>query len=144
MGGIWAGPVGVAVGVVLGGVLGALLADHVYVETAGSEDPVTRAFLARFTGLWTGVDEAGMARALAREHRQNLPFVRRVFLGLNADYQTDADDVALELVSLMQRDPGLATAVRGHAALRDTLVQVLDDGWTSDEEQAAIRFLQAR
>ncbi len=62
------GPVGVAVGIVVGGILGALLADHAYVEATGTSDPRTRRFIDRFTGFWTGVDEAGMARE--GHHRQ--------------------------------------------------------------------------
>jgi hypothetical protein len=143
-GGVWAGPVGVAIGVLVGGVLGALLADHAYVEAAGTSDPATRAFVARFTGLWTGVDEAGLADALVREHRQNLPFVCRVFASLNAEYNSDADDVALEYVGRARRDAQLAAAVRGFAPLRDTLVRVLDEGWTGAAEQDALGFLRGR
>lgn len=144
VGGVWGGPVGVAIGIVVGGVLGALLADHVYVEGAGTADPATRAFVARFTGFWTGVDETGMARALAREHLRNAAFVQRVLRSLSADYGTDADDVALELVTLARTDAALASTIRGHAPLRDTLIELLDHGWTSATEQGALRFLQAR
>ena len=141
-GGIWAGPVGVAVGVIVGGILGALLADHAYVEAAGTSDPTTRAFVGRFTGFWTGVDEAGMARALANEHRNNPMFVQRVFVSLNNDYNTDADDVALEYVRIMRRDPGLQQSLKGNRGLRDLLIQLMDEGWTSSEEQDAIRYLR--
>ena len=34
----------------------ALLADHAYVEAAGTSDPLTRGFVARFTSFWSGVD----------------------------------------------------------------------------------------
>ena len=92
-----------AVGVVVGGVLGTLLANHTYIEAAGMSDSMTRRFLDRFTGFWSGVDEAGLARILATEQRTNLSFVRLVFLSLNDDYNTDADDVALEYVKIVQR-----------------------------------------
>jgi hypothetical protein len=141
-GGIWGGPVGVAIGVVVGGILGAVLSDHAYVEGMGTSDPVTRRFVGRFTSPWTGVDEAGMARALAAEYRSDLEFVRRVFVSLNNDYHTDVDDVAVEYVSLARRDPRLGEAVRRSRALRDTLIQVLDEGWTSGAEQDAIRYLR--
>lgn len=141
-GGIWAGPVGVAVGVVVGGILGALLADHAYVEAVGASDPRTRRFIDRFTGFWTGVDEAGMARALAKEQRANLSFVQRVFLSLNNDYNTDADDVVREYVKIVRRDSGLSQALRGNRALRELLIQLLDEGWTSAEEQVAISYLR--
>lgn len=143
-GGIWAGPIGVGVGIVVGGILGALLADRAYVEAAGTSDPATRAFVARFTGFWTGVDEAGLARALAREHRANPMFVHRVILSLYDDYNTDADDVALELVRLARADASLAAMLRGHAPLREALIQAMSEGWTAADEQAAIRFLRGR
>jgi hypothetical protein len=141
-GGIWAGPIGVGVGIVVGGILGALLADHAYVEAAGTSDPATRQFVGRFTSFWTGMDEAGMARALATEHRANLAFVQRVLLSLNNDYSSDADDVALEYVRLLRRDAGLEQALRGNRVLRDLLIQLMDEGWTSSEEQDAIRYLR--
>lgn len=141
-GGIWAGPVGVAIGAVVGGILGAVLADRAYVEVAGTEDPMTRKFVARFTGFWTGVDEEGMARALVKEGRGHLEFVRRVFLSLDADYSTDSDDVAVAYVNLARRDAPLGNAVRADAALRGVLVRVLKEGWTSSDELAAIRYLQ--
>jgi hypothetical protein len=141
-GGIWAGPVGVGVGIIVGGILGALLADHAYVEVAGTSDPMTRQFVDRFTGFWTGVDETGMARALATEQRNNLSFVQRVFLSLNSDYNTDADDVAMEYVKIVRRDPGLSQDLRENSALRELLIQLLDEGWTSTEEQGAIKYLQ--
>lgn len=83
-GGIWAGPPGIAVGVVVGGLLGALLADHAYVQAVGVSQAGVRPLLQRFTGLWSGVDEAGLALALVREHRMNLSFVRDVFRSLLA------------------------------------------------------------
>jgi hypothetical protein len=126
----------------VGGVLGAVLSDHAYVEAAGTSDPVTRQFVGRFTSFWSGVNEEGMARALISEHRNNLQFVRRVFLSLNHDYTSDADDVALEYVNIVRRDPTLGAAVRQDTSLRDTLIQMLDEGWTSGQEQEAIRYLR--
>jgi len=143
-GGVWAGPVGVAIGVVVGGILGAVLSDHAYVEAAGTSDPATRQFVGRFTSFWTGVDEEGMARALTREHRNDLAFVRRVFLSLNHDYHTDADDVALEYVNLARRDAALGAVVRSDSSLREILIQVLDEGWASSAEQEAIRYLRGQ
>jgi len=141
-GGIWAGPIGVGIGVIVGGILGALLADHAYMEAAGTSDPVTREFIGRFTSFWAGMDEAAMARALATEYRANLAFVQRVFLSLNNDYSLDADDVALEYVRLVRRDAVLGQSLRDNRVLRDLLIQLIDEGWTPGEEQDAIRYLR--
>lgn len=141
--GIWGGPVGVAVGVVVGGILGALLADHAYVEAAGTSDPLTRSFVARFTSFWAGVDEDGMAKALATEYRTNAGFTHRVLVSLDADYSSDADDVALAYVNHARRDAQLKATIAGNRALRDFLIKVMSEGWTSADEQLAINFLKA-
>lgn len=129
-GGIWAGPPGIAVGVVVGGLLGALLADHAYVQAVGVSQAGGRPLLQRFTGLWSGVDEAGLALALVREHRMNLSFVRDVFRSLDESYHTDADDVAAEYVALVRNDRALEDALKADLALRGLLVRLLEEGWT--------------
>ena len=141
--GIWGGPVGVAVGVVVGGILGALLADRAYVEVAGTADATTRTFVGRFTSFWTGTDEDGIARALAAEYRNNAAFVHRVFISLDDSYNSDADDVALAYVTIARRDAAVAQCIRGNRNLRDYLIKVLDEGYTSGEELAAIKYLRA-
>lgn len=140
--GVWGGPVGVAIGVAVGGILGALLADRAYVEAVGTSDPKTRFFIGRFTSFWLGVDEKGLARALATEHRANPAFVQRVLRSLHEDYYTDADDVAFEFVRLMRHDGQLAGIVRGHAGLRSQMIELMEEGWTSGGEQGAIGYLR--
>jgi len=141
-GGIRGGPVGVAIGIVVGGILGAQLSGHAYVEAAGTSNPVTREFIDRFTSFWTGVDELGMAQALATQHKTNLSFVREVFLSLNDDYSTDADDIALEYVKITRKNHGLSQSLQRNRALRKLLIRLPDEGWTSSEEMEAIRYLR--
>ena len=140
--GIWGGPIGVGVGVLVGGVLGALLADRAYVEVAGTSDALTRSFVARFTSFWTGTDEEGIARALATEYRNNAAFVHRVFVSLDDSYNSDADDVALAYVNIARRDAAVLQCIRSNRNLRDYLIKVMSEGYTSSEEQAAITFLR--
>jgi hypothetical protein len=140
--GIWGGPVGVAVGIVVGGILGALLADRAYVEVAGAADPATRAFIGRFTSFWTGTDEDAMAKALATEYRTNAAFVHRVFISLNEDYTTDADDIALACISFVKKDSALQALARANPRLRDYLIQMMRTGYTTSNEQAAINYLR--
>ena len=142
-GGVWAGPIGAAVGVIVGGVLGALLGDHAYVEAAGTSDSLTRAFVKRFTGFWTGVDEEGMAKALANEYGSNSNFVHRVFVSLEDSYSTDADDIALAYTEIARSNTAVAQCIRGNKVLRDYLITILSKGWTSAEEKSAIQFLKA-
>jgi hypothetical protein len=142
--GVWGGPIGVGVGVIVGGILGALLADHAYVQAAGTADPRTRDFVSRFTSLWTGVDESGMAEALVNEHPNRLDFVYQVIQALDADYTTDSDDIAYEYVMRVKTRPALAQAVKANAALRDALVGAMSSGITTASETQAISWLQAR
>jgi hypothetical protein len=141
-GGIWAGPPGVVVGVIVGGILGALLADRTYVEVAGTADPATRDFIARFTSFWTGTDEDGLAQALARERRHDTAFMLRVFRSLEDSYSTDADDVAFAFVTLMRRDTALASSVAADSGLRAILVSLLEGGWSTTEEKAAALYVR--
>lgn len=142
LGGVWAGPPGVVVGIVVGGVLGALMADHAYTQAAGTADPLTRAFVGRFTSFWTGVDEEGMARALVVEHRANLAFVERALRSLEHSYSSDADDVAVLYLRLVRSDAALSRALAGQPALRELLIELLSGGYTGADEAAAISWLR--
>lgn len=143
LGGMWAGPVGVAIGVLVGGALGALLADHAYVETAGTSDSSNRSFMDQFTGFFTGTDEVGMAQTLASEHHTDPLFTMKVFQSLNSDYYTDSDDIALQYIKAVRKNIKLQQALIRNNNLRELLIQVLEDGWTSAEEQKAIWYLQS-
>jgi hypothetical protein len=141
-GGVWAGPPGIVIGFVVGGILGALLADHAYVEVAGTSDPTVRAFVDRFTSFWTGTDEDGMAKALASEYRTNSAFVLRVFASLYNSHTSDSDDVAVAYVEIAKKDGLVEQAIAANRNLRDYLIELLEDGWTSYNERQAIKFLQ--
>jgi hypothetical protein len=112
------------------------------VEAIGASNPATRAFIARFTGFWSGVDDEGMARALAREHRSNPSFVKQVFQSLDQDYSSDVDDVAKLYVFLVRTDPGLAAVVRDTPDLRALLIRLLGEGWTTPGEIFAATYLR--
>lgn len=142
-GGVWAGPIGVGVGVLVGGILGALMADRAYVEVAGTADASTRAFVGRFTSFFTGTDESGIAKALAREYGRQPGFILTVLQALEQDYTSDSDDVAFELAELARKDATLARTIKGHAPLRSYMIGLLESGWVSAAEQQAARWLRA-
>lgn len=140
--GIWFGPIGVAVGVIIGGVLGALMSDQVYVELSGPDGIFPRSFIPRFTGF-ASVDEKGMANALFKEASYETNKVLNVFKQLNDKYSTDADDVALLYVQLIRSNSGVVrVAVRQNIDLRNYLIMLLDQGWTSKEEHDCISYLK--
>lgn len=141
-GGIWAGPVGIAIGVVVGGVLGALLADHTYVETMGVYDPIAKPLIDQYTSFWKGVDEIGLAQLLAAK-RNNTHLITRTFKSLDDAYNSDADDVAFHFVTIAERNSALQQTLRKDHELRQLLVQILSQGWTSRRDQMAINFLNS-
>lgn len=125
----------------------------------GSLQPITHSFLEyldsdpefvvnRFRvgglGLTLAMDEAGLAQCLLAMET-NLRRVHRVFDLLARRHPSDADDVALLYVQGLH---GHAQAARIKAALKEErelvalLVKVLDDGWTTADEKAAIQTLQ--
>jgi hypothetical protein len=142
--GIWFGPIGVTIGVVVGGVLGSIMADQVYVEVAGPDGDFARAFIPRFTSV-ISTDEEGMANALLVECSYEMNKVYAVFIQLNDKYSTDADDVALLYVNKVKMNGSqlVKEAFAAHFALRKYLVKLLEDGWTTGEEQVCIRYLQS-
>ncbi len=139
--GVWFGPIGVAVGAFVGGVAGALLADQVYVAAVGPSDRHVASFIARFTNFWS-TDEVGMARALYREIGIDADWVNKVFLALRESYTSDADDVAvLYLRRVFARRGNVLQTLRLNRSLRQTLILVLEEGWTTREERYLISQL---
>ena len=140
-GGAIAGPPGVVIGAIVGGILGALLADHAYMEAVGAADPRTRTFIDRFTSFWTGVDEEGMAKALAREKSHDPQFIERVFISLANDYNSDSDDIAHEFVKVAKSNLRARNTLKSNDALRTLLIKLLEGGWTTASEKSSIAYL---
>lgn len=141
--GIWLGPIGVGIGALVGGVAGALLADQAYVAAVGPSDRKAGAFLQRFTGFF-GTDEQALADALANEYGMDMDGVDAVFRAMNESYTTDADDVAVIYLRRLFAERGSRyEALRRNRNVRDTLISVLDEGWTTNEEAELVRCLRA-
>jgi hypothetical protein len=140
--GVWFGPIGIAVGIAVGGVLGALLADQAYTGIAGPELVETRAILSKYIGIFR-TDEESIARALVARSGINMDEVYAVFIELANNYSGDSDDVARHYVKLVrQRGGALVHALRLHAPLRNLLVRILDDGWTTSGEYGTMAYLR--
>jgi hypothetical protein len=140
--GIWFGPVGVAVGVAIGGVVGSLVADELYVELV----PVGTESVASLVDAHTrpfSTDEDGLARALYERGGIDANFVKAVFAVLADRYATDADDVALAYVNIVKTRGGSQLhALKLDTSLKHLLIQLMEQGWTSSEESAALRYLR--
>jgi hypothetical protein len=141
--GIWFGPVGVAVGVAIGGVVGSLVADELYVELV----PVGNERVASMVGKYTmpfSTDEEGLAKALYERGGIDSNFVKSVFAVLAERYSSDSDDVALAYVKLVKaRGGSQQLALKLDKELKELLIQLMDQGWTSGEEASAISYLRS-
>lgn len=90
------------------------------------------------------MDEEGLAKALLQECGTDMQKVFSVFSRLDGHYDTDVDDVAERYVKRVKDKPGpVSKALSGHKKLVALLIKVMDEGWTSDGEQACIGYLKA-
>jgi hypothetical protein len=141
--GIWFGPLGVAIGAFVGGVAGALISDGAYVELAGPQGAFAKSFLPRFTSAYS-TDEDGIANALYVECGINMDQVLQIFKELDASYSTDADDVAVIYLQRAFRERGrVYEALKLNQALRQLLIDILEDGYTGSAERQLINGLLA-
>lgn len=92
-------------------------------------------------GMTINMDEAGLADALAAMG-PNMPRVGRIFRHLYDKHNSDSDDVAVLYVEKIKRSPSTVQALGADGALVQLLVDILDEGWTSREEQEAISWLR--
>ncbi|MDA1016877.1 MAG: hypothetical protein O3A00_20765 [Planctomycetota bacterium] len=140
--GIWFGPVGIAVGAAVGGILGVVVADQTYIGMAGAERQQARDIVNKYAGVF-GTDEDAIAKALIDRSGINMDEVHVVFLELDENYNSDADDVAYLYVNLVKQKGGsLLQALKLNTQLRNLLIRILDDGWTTGEEYKMIDYLK--
>jgi hypothetical protein len=122
---------------------------------SGSLNPITHGFLEylkkdpafvinRFRvgglGMTFNMDEEGLAKSLAAMST-NMPRVKAIFEYLNANHNSDADDVAVIYVKLIKTSQAIGNALKGDPELVKLLIRILDEGWTSAEEKEAIAWL---
>jgi hypothetical protein len=122
---------------------------------SGSLNPFTHGFLEylekdpafvvnrfRIGGLRVtfSMDEDGLAKCLAAMGT-NFTRVRNVFEYLDANHNSDADDVAVKYIALAKKSPSLGKALSNETDLKQLLVKILDEGWTTPDEKNAIDWL---
>ncbi|RKI05830.1 hypothetical protein D7Y15_32450 [Corallococcus sp. AB030] len=141
--GIWFGPIGVAVGIAIGGTVGALVADELYVELVPTGGDRVAPMIDQYTRPFY-TDEVGLAKALYERGGIDTNFVKSVFSVLADRYSSDSDDVAYEYVRIVRaRGGSQLVALRLDKDLREMLIQLMDEGWTSEGETTAIRYLRS-
>ncbi len=92
-------------------------------------------------GMTFNMDEDGLADALAAMG-PNTPRLLKIFEHLDANHNSDADDVAVRYVARIRNRPDVAQAIGRNRPLRDRLIKVMDEGYTSPEERRAIDWLR--
>jgi hypothetical protein len=96
-----------------------------------------------FTSLTLAMDERGLAAALFHEHGGEAMRVEEVFRELDEHRNSHADEVAEAYVRMLMLHQGAALdAVRWSSTLRERLIKVLREGWTTPSEQKCIDFLK--
>ncbi len=81
------------------------------------------------------------AKALLKENSQT---VLQVFERLDQEYNSDSDDIAELYVNYVrQAGGGLESDLKASKPLITRLTKVMQEGWTSDGEQACIDYLKA-
>jgi len=87
------------------------------------------------------MDEDGLAKALLAEDAAT---TLAVFERLDAQFNSDADDVAELYVNLVRTHGGAkVTALKANRLLVKRLIKVLGEGWTTGGERKCIEFLKA-
>jgi hypothetical protein len=90
-------------------------------------------------------DEAGLAGAIYSDLQADTTEVYKTFWRLNEYHTVDADDVAEIYVDKLRgrnATPSTLRAVAADSRLKNLLIKVLDEGWTTDNEYACIDFLK--
>ena len=90
-------------------------------------------------------DEAGLAGAIYSDLQADTTEVYKTFWRLNEYHTVDADDVAEIYVDKLRgrnATPPTLRAVAADSRLKNLLIKVLDEGWTTDNEYACIDFLK--
>lgn len=86
------------------------------------------------------MDEKGLAKDLLSE---DINTVLAVFVRLDDQYKSDADDVAQFYVNLAKLHGGTQlAALKSSKPLIRRLIKVMDEGWTSAKEATCIGFLK--
>jgi hypothetical protein len=98
-------------------------------------------------GMTFNMDEKGLAGALISMGR-NLDRVLGVFKHLDADRNSDVDDVAYYYVEELKARPASVDAgaarhaLKQHKILRTLLIKVMDEGWTTSKERDAMDYIR--
>jgi hypothetical protein len=96
------------------------------------------------TSVAWNMDEEGLAKAIYQELGPETVKVRQVFEELDQRRNADADDVAQIYVQLLSSRKGaVLEMVKTDGPLKQLLIKILNEGWTSPDEQKCIDFLRS-
>lgn len=95
-------------------------------------------------GMTFNMDEKGLAKALA-DMGPNADRLLPIFERLDSAHKGDSDDVVMHYLQRLRatgRESVLRTMAKVKPELIRVLIKILDDGWTTAEEKAAIEGLR--
>lgn len=122
--------------------IGALITDQVYIEATGSNDRFVQKLIDKHAGVFS-VDEEAIASAILKEYAYEMDKVLDVFKELDWAYSTDADDVALIYIKKLQSSPTqVKLAFKQHKRLGSLLINIIETGWTGNDEIKAIAYVR--
>ena len=90
------------------------------------------------------MDEEKMAKNLIVEVGTNMRKVHDVFERLDSHYNADSDEVAKFYVNRVKKTGNaIEAALKENKSLVNLLIKVMDEGYTDDDEAAAIQYLKS-
>lgn len=96
-------------------------------------------------GVTFSMDERALAEGLL-SMGNNTPRVEKIFLHLDRNHNSDADDVAQYYVDLLRANPnkypGVLGALKNAPQLRALLIRVMDEGWTTKGEKESMAWVE--
>ncbi len=100
------------------------------------------ALIKQHVSAYSSMDEEGLAKAIFGRGK-DVNFVTAVFKLLDEQYNSDADDVAVEYVRLAKTQAGLPLELlKKDGALRNFLIEILASGYVGSDESQAIQYLR--
>lgn len=92
----------------------------------------------------TNMDEEGMAAALITECATNTQNIYEVFKRLDEHYNSDVDNIAKFYINKVKTaNAAISEAIGNNKKLVDLLIKVMDEGYTTGSEKAAIEYLKS-
>jgi len=100
--------------------------------------------IGNYNMLSANMDEAGLAKAIYTQAGSDTNKIYKVFYRLDVHYNSDSDDVAVYYVDMVRKQGGaVEKAISADKKLINLLIKIMDEGYTADNEEKAIKYLKS-